>query len=221
VNALPQSHGSQQLRQFRIATRNGASLEEACAATGGIIPPEEGRLWLVQDAKNPPPEEAFELLYDPAATVDAAQPKESAMATAAVQEAPITGEYKRPDARKAIEIFDKQISPKLAHLATIKGDLSEPWGDLKEQSNISKKDFNYVQGLVDEEDDAKREHRIIALFELMTARGLGMPDDLVTRADGTAGMALPTIKRTGPKLVTLPVADADDGDDDDADTEND
>ncbi len=54
--------GSQQLRQFRIAIRSGATLEEASAATGGIIGPDEGRIHLAADAKNPPPPEAFELL---------------------------------------------------------------------------------------------------------------------------------------------------------------
>lgn len=206
------SAGSQQLRQFRIAIRDGASLEEACAATGGVIDEAEGKLHLFADAKNPPGPECFILIQAPPL-----QPKENNMASAAKKEdgegAGITGEYKRPDARKAIDIYDKQIAPKLAHINTLKGDLSEPWGDLKEQSHVSKKDFGYVQGLVDEEDDAKREHRILSLFELMKARGIGMPDDLVTRADGTAGEPpIPTVKRTGPRLVTLPVLEPDQGD---------
>lgn len=59
---LAHSGGSQQLRQFRRAIRDGATLEEACAATGNIITPAEGKIYLAADAKNPPPPEAFELL---------------------------------------------------------------------------------------------------------------------------------------------------------------
>jgi len=68
--------GSQQLRQFRRAIRYGATLEEACAATGNIITPTEGKIYLAADAKNPPPPEAFELLGHNL------PPKEPAMAEA-------------------------------------------------------------------------------------------------------------------------------------------
>lgn len=54
------SHGSQQLRMFRIAMRDGASIEGASEASG--IPIEEARLHAVADAKNPPPPEAFVLI---------------------------------------------------------------------------------------------------------------------------------------------------------------
>ena len=125
------------------------------------------------------------------------------MATAAKNDEPQNGgEYKRPDAAKAIEIYDKQIKPKLTHIATLKGDLSDPWGDLKEHAHISKKDFNYVQGLVDEEDDAKRDHRLLSLYELLKARNIALPSDLVTRAEGIDGASIiPFAERQPAKLV--------------------
>lgn len=96
----------------------------------------------------------------------------------------IEGEYKRPNAARAVEIFDEHISPKLTHIATIKGDLAEPWQMLKKEANMPRKEFNYVQTLVDEDDDAKREHRLRALRELLIHYGLTIPADLVDQAQG-------------------------------------
>lgn len=55
--------GSQQLRLFRRAIRDGASIEDAAAI--GLMSITEAQLWLKDDAANPPPPEAYELLYDP------------------------------------------------------------------------------------------------------------------------------------------------------------
>lgn len=96
----------------------------------------------------------------------------------------IEGEYKRPNAARAIEIFDEHISPKLTHINTIKGDLKEPWQMLKDEANMPRKEFNYVQSLVDEDDDAKLEHRLRALRELLIAYNLTIPADLVDQAQG-------------------------------------
>lgn len=54
------SHGSQQLRRFRIARRDGASIEEAATiADIGLI---EAKMHAEADDKNPPPPEAYVLL---------------------------------------------------------------------------------------------------------------------------------------------------------------
>ena len=55
--------GSQQLRQFRRAVRDGATLDDAAALAGMSIG--EARLTVAEDAKRPPPPEAFELLPAP------------------------------------------------------------------------------------------------------------------------------------------------------------
>ncbi len=52
--------GSVQLRQFRRAVRDGRTVEEACTQSG--ITPGEAKLIVAEDAKFPPPPEAFELL---------------------------------------------------------------------------------------------------------------------------------------------------------------
>lgn len=96
----------------------------------------------------------------------------------------IEGEYKRPNAARAAEIFEEHISPKLTHIATIKGDLSEPWQMLKKEAHFPRKEFNYIQSLLDEDDDAKREHRLRALREGLIHYGLTIPADLVDQAQG-------------------------------------
>lgn len=52
--------GSQQQRQFRIALRDGADLTAAAEAAG--ISLAEARMLAAEDAKNPPPPEAYALL---------------------------------------------------------------------------------------------------------------------------------------------------------------
>lgn len=54
------SHGSQQLRRFRIAIRDGATVDAAAELAGITIT--EARLHVAQDAKNPPPPEAYVLI---------------------------------------------------------------------------------------------------------------------------------------------------------------
>lgn len=54
------THGSQQLRRFRIAIRDGATVEDAAITAGMGI--DEARSWAKDDAKNPPPVEAYRLL---------------------------------------------------------------------------------------------------------------------------------------------------------------
>lgn len=119
----------------------------------------------------------------------------------------ITGEYKRPDATRAIEIYDTQIKSKLTHIATLKGDLSEPWDTLKEQSRIPRSVFNFVQKLVDQDDDQKRDHMLVSLNELLKARRLSIPTDLISlAAGGEGGDLVPIGERKRSFLAAVPPA---------------
>lgn len=221
------SFGSQQLRLFRRARRDGMSVADAADTAGMSIG--EAELHAKRDASNPPPTEAYELLYDSAgAAVE--QAKETIMMKAAKKEdgegAGISGEYKRPDAARAFEIYDKQIKPKKAHLATLRGDLSDPYALLKDECHFPRTVLDFIVKL-DGMEDAKRDHFLLALSEGLKERKLFLPTDLVTMANGEdGGDVVPSGSRPKPQLATLggaPVAasvSADDGPDDDEDTED-
>lgn len=218
---LGPSLGSRQLRMFRRAYRDTGDLDLAAGQSGLSIG--EARLTVAEDAKFPPPPEAFELLPFPDATAAASQPKENDMARGRKAREPeedadtefgegagIDGEYKRPDAAKAFEIFDKQIAPKLSFIAEKKGDLSQPYQDIKDQANFPRKVLDFIVKLEGEED-AKRDHLLLALAEGLRHRKLFLPRDLVTMAQGGAGAdVIPTGERESGGLATL-------GDDDDFD----
>lgn len=207
--------GSLQLRKFRRAIRDGASLEEACLASGTlengepIIGLAEGRIILAQDEKNPPPPEAFEV-------PEQAPRKETAMAEAAKKEdgegAGIHGEYKRPDAAKAFEIYDKQIKPKLTKIETARGELSQPWQDIKEHAHFPRPVMNFLIMLENIDDDAKRDHFLLALSGGLQHRKLFLPRDLVTMADGQDGAEIVQFgDRQRPQLATLQMGVPSDG----------
>lgn len=129
------------------------------------------------------------------------------MAAAAKKEdgegAGIGGEYKRPDAAAALKIYREEIAPKKAHMATIKGDLSEPHKRIKDECNFPRKVLDFITGLA-EMEDAKRDHWLLALNAGLAELRLTLPDDLVTRANGEEGGAVvPTGAREKPKLATL------------------
>lgn len=208
--------GFQNLRIYRRARRNGETLERACELSGLTIG--EARLTDADDAKFPPPPEAYELLDQKRGAGRDEQPapitdmKESTMVAAAKNDDDYqgNGEYGAPDADRAIEIFDDHIAPKLTQMNTIKGDLKEPWQMVKDEANVPRKEFNYVQSLVDEDDDAKLEHRLRALRALLSARGLTIQADLVDKAQGHNSADIVPI--TGRGTPFLPgVTDDDDG----------
>lgn len=152
------------------------------------------------------------------------RPKKNAEPDTEMGAGDIEGEYKRPNASRAAEIFDERISPKLTHINTLKGDLKEPWQMLKDEAHMPRKEFNYVQSLVDEDDDAKREHRLRALRELLIYYGLTITPDLVDSAQGhNSENVVQFGARRDPGLATLETDDdendADDGDDFEASAE--
>lgn len=113
----------------------------------------------------------------------------------------IEGEYKRPNAARAAEIYKDHISPKLTHIATIKGDLKEPWQMLKDEANMPRKEWNYLQSLVEEDDDAKLQHRLRALTEGMKHYGIALEPDLVDTMEGhNSGNIVPIGAATKPFL---------------------
>jgi hypothetical protein len=132
----------------------------------------------------------------------------------------VNGEYVRPDAAKAFEIYDKQIKPKLAVIAEKKGDLSQPYDDIKEHAHFPRKILDLIVFLEGQED-AKRDHLLLALSEGLKHRQIFMPRDLVTMAAGEdEGDVIPTGERKRPFLAAIDGAAARDAEDfDEADEE--
>lgn len=121
----------------------------------------------------------------------------------------VTGEYKRPNAKRAAEIFEDHISPKLTAINTIKGDLKEPWQMVKDEANFPRKEFNYLQSLNEEDDDLKRQHRLRALKAGLEYYGHKVEPDLVDSMEGhNSGNIVPIGAASKPFLPGV-------GDDDD------
>jgi hypothetical protein len=116
----------------------------------------------------------------------------------------VTGEYVRPDAAKAFDIYDKQIAPKKAHISTLTGDCSQPWQDIKDHAHFPRPVMNFLLNLEGIDDDAKRDHYLLALREGLTHRKLFLPTDLVTMANGEdGGDVVPTATRQRPHLTAI------------------
>lgn len=126
------------------------------------------------------------------------------MATAAMNAEPDNGgEYKRPDMKSAIKIYKEEVAPKKEHIATIKDDLSDPHKRIKDECHCPRKVLDFLFQL-EEMEDAKRDHWLLALREGMRELKLFMPSDLVTQADGTAGAdVIPSGNRQRPNLATV------------------
>lgn len=115
----------------------------------------------------------------------------------------ISGEYKRPDAALAFQIYDDELKKKKAHIATIKGDMSEPHKRIKDEANFPRKVLDFIVTL-DEMEDAKRDHWLLALSSGLAHRKLYLPRDLATMAEGKDGDEIvPTGERERMKLATV------------------
>lgn len=129
-----------------------------------------------------------------------------------------SGEYNRPDAEKAFTIYDGEIKDNLTKMAELRGECAQPWKDIRKIAHFPRPVINFILALESLDDDQKQEHYVLALNEGMKLRGIGLPDDLVTRANGEeGGSAVPVVKRTRPRLIAVegtgePEPDAD-GDD--------
>lgn len=122
----------------------------------------------------------------------------------------VTGEYNRPDAAGAFKIYDSEIKSKLTRIATIKGDCSEPYKRIKDDCNFPRPVLNFIIALENMED-AKRDHFLLALSEGLKARRIFMPRDLVTMASGEEGSnVVPLSDRRDAGLATLAEEEAGD-----------
>lgn len=123
-------------------------------------------------------------------------------------------EYSRPDATKAFEIYDRYIAPNLAKISELSGDNSPHWKDIKKYAHYPRPVMNFLISLNNIDDDAKRDHHLLALSAGLKHLGLFLPRDLVSMAQGEDGDDIvPTGERDDDDLVTLHDEDEDDFDD--------
>ena len=126
------------------------------------------------------------------------------MATAAkLEEEDSAGEYHRPDAQRAFKIYREEIAPKNAHMATIRGDLSDPHKRIKDECHYPRSVLDFLVRLNDMEE-AKRDHWLLALNLGLKELDLRMPRDLVTIAEGKDGEPVIPSRAKKPSLVAVP-----------------
>ncbi len=201
--------GSQQLRLFRRAIRDGATLEEACIAAGTlddgtpIISLTEGRIYLEADARNPPGPEAFELIGQPPR-------KETAMAAAAKKE---DGAHEIPqkDFAEAVKIYRNDIKPAKTKQSEFGQEQSTAYKAIKKNCHIQPQAAKLAFS-VSEMEDAHRDDFLICLYGLFKELEIVMPRDLVTIAEGQdGGSVIPIGERKRPQLATLQMGVPSDG----------
>jgi hypothetical protein len=179
--------GSQQLRLFRRAIRDGATLDEACAATGNIIGREEGKIYLAADAKNPPPEEAYELLYDPDAKAAASDEKDVPMATRAKKDDEVE-EVKVMDFDRAAKLYRGDIKSAKSEAASQNQTVGEAYKAIKKECHIQPQSAKAAIKAYEMEEARRDDHlrgfcgmlNELAGFTLVTFHGR----DLVDQAEG-------------------------------------
>lgn len=189
--------GSQQLRQFRRAVRDGSSLEAAAEQAG--ISLGEARLTVAEDLKSPPSAEAFEPIApttkDDTMTRTARKPKDDD-----------TGLIKPKDFAQAKRLYLNDIKPAGSRQGEAMKDATDGYKAIKKGCNIQSTAARSAFRLV-EMEDAKRDDWLRGFVGLLAEFNIPLQsNDLVDQAEKA-----PPAK---PRLVTVPAGDhpADDSD---------
>lgn len=192
--------GSVQLRTYRIARRDGATVATACVLSG--IEMAEARLIEIDDQKNPPPADAFKPLTP--APDPAPHPKEDDMARPKKQDS--VEEIGTPDYQLAVRIWRNDIKPALAKSGEYAQEQSTAYKAIKKSANIQPQAAKLAFKL-DGMEESKRDDFLRSLNGLLKALNIFMPIDLVDAAQGkgtTTDSVVPMGQRNKPKLATVP-----------------
>lgn len=174
------SHGSLQLRRFRIVMRDGETIEVAAAIAG--IPIGEAKMIAADDARSPPPPEAFHL-FGPTT-------KGSEMAQAAKNDDG-AHEVHTMDFDRALEIVKGDINPAATKVGDHAQEMSTAYKLIKKECHIQPQSVKAAIKIADMED-AHRDDYLRGMvgmlnktlgFELLTFHG----GDLVDQAEGNGG----------------------------------
>lgn len=208
--------GSQQLRLYRRARRDGASVMTACVESG--IGMGEARLIETEDAENPPSPEAFQLLVaaPPPPAPPSAPPENAIMARTArkQQDSPVTGEVAKPDFDLAVRLYRQDIKPAVSKVGEHAQEVSTAYKAIKKQAHIQPGAAKLAFKL-DDMEPSKRDDFLRGLNGLLRKLNIFMPVDLVDQAEGKGGTAdsvIPIGERARPQLATVPTGPAGDQD---------
>jgi hypothetical protein len=217
--------GSQQQRIFRRAIRDGRGIMDAAIEAGIGIG--EARLIANEDAANPPPPEAYELLVLPPAVAletqveiplgtpapPSASPENVTMGRAKKSE-PAVEQVFTPDYDLAVRLYRQDIRPAIGKVGEHSQEMSTAYKAIKKQAHIQPQAARAAFRLIDMEE-AKRDDYLRSFNGLLKALGIFMPVDLVDAAQGkgTVGdSVVPMGQRPRPQLATVPTGPEGDND---------
>lgn len=197
--------GSQQLRLYRRARRDGATMATACVISG--ISMGEARLHEAADAKDPPPPEAFELLNP--APVEA-QPKENDdMARPRKNDAPISGEVPKPDFDHAHRVYQNDIVPANREQKRAMKEASDAWKVVKKEARVHVAGFRAAMKVA-EMEEAEQQVWLRSFNAGLQLRHVTLEADLVDQAEGKQPEnVVPIGSAQRPQLATIPHPDDD------------
>jgi hypothetical protein len=200
--------GSQQLRKYRIARRDGTTVMTACVLSG--ISMSEARLIEADDAANPPSEECFQLLN----TAPDSAPAQENDDMARAKKAPQVEEVHAPDFALAVRIFRQDIKPAQSKVGEYAQEQSEAYKAIKKRAYIQPQAARLAFRL-DDMEESKRDDFLRSFNGLLKEMNIFMPVDLADMAEGkgTAGeTVVPIGNGSRPKLATIPMSDGKDDD---------
>lgn len=191
--------GSQQTRLYRRARRDGATMMTACANSG--IPLSEARLIDAEDRRNPPPEEAFQLLTT--ASFEAPEEEVDDMARSAKKSTEEVENIDKPDFEKAVRIFRHNIKPANEKSGEHAQAASTGYKAIKKDCHVNTRAAKFVFQLSGESEE-KRNDVLRSVRGLLEAMNIGITDDLVSDAEGEPNTPIvPTKKPAQLGLVTV------------------
>ncbi|WP_374139456.1 hypothetical protein [Sphingomonas sp.] len=195
--------GSQQLRVYRRERKAGSTVATACVLSG--ISMGEARLIEAEDAKNPPPPEALELLKT---TAPVGAPPEGNDDMGRAKKAPVeqVEQIHAPDFGKAVRIYREDIKPAQSKVGEFSQQMSTAYKSLKKDCHIQPQAAKLAFKLDTMEPD-KRDDFLRSFKGLLTALNIYMPVDLVDQAEGKGDAkesVIPIGERQRPKLATVP-----------------
>lgn len=194
--------GSQQLRRYRIARRDGSTVTTACVLSG--ISMAEARLIEADDAANPPSEECFQLLN----TAPQPAPAQENDTMARPKKQPQVEEVHAPDFALAVRLYRQDIKPAQSKVGEHSQEMSEAFKAIKKRAYIQPQAARLAFRLSDMEE-SKRDDFLRSFNGLLREMKIFMPRDLADIAEGkgtSAENVVPIGDAPKPKLATLPPA---------------